>query len=331
VAAHITKFSEASAGSAADEPLHTVTAGGEQARPGTGNAMGLVTASPGEAARHELERQPSTTRCTRSAPSGTHHAEVRALLMKYYGTGQDQSLARARCTPYPTKDRFGLVTVKGEVYAIADIGMRMLEPRELYRAQGFPDSYVIERGPTAAAVEARPGAHVRQQRVPARGARDRRGELRRAAGEGGGLMGYLNPLLKLPAGRALLALPREQREPLEAVLRELRAQADVEAENAWRRRKGPMAAYWRAVATYARHTAHALSKGAETNPQKGDQPRFERGREGMEPAVCESAAGRGAHGAPALATLPQYASPVGGPMGSGQPAAAGPFGEREAA
>lgn len=74
-------------------------------------------------------------------------------------------------------------------------------------------------------------------------------------------MGYLNPLLKLPAGRALLALPAEQRAPLEAVLRELRAQADDEAEKSWKKRKGPMAAYWRAVSTYARHAAHALSKG----------------------------------------------------------------------
>lgn len=74
-------------------------------------------------------------------------------------------------------------------------------------------------------------------------------------------MGYLNPLLKLPAGRALLNLPPADRARIEAVLRELRDQANTEAENAWRRRKGPMAAYWRAVATYARHLAHALSKG----------------------------------------------------------------------
>jgi hypothetical protein len=78
-------------------------------------------------------------------------------------------------------------------------------------------------------------------------------------------MGYINPLLNLPAGRALMALPAEQRAPLEAVLRELRAQADAEAEKSWRKRKGPMAAYWRAVATYARHTAHALSKGSAQN------------------------------------------------------------------
>jgi DNA (cytosine-5)-methyltransferase 1 len=44
-----------------------------------------------------------------------------------------------------TKDLFGLVTIHGETYAIIDIGMRMFEPRELYRAQGFPESYIIDR------------------------------------------------------------------------------------------------------------------------------------------------------------------------------------------
>jgi DNA (cytosine-5)-methyltransferase 1 len=77
---------------------------------------------------------------------GTHHAEVRAFLTKFYGQGgQDQGAGEPLHT-IPTHDRFGLVTVHGEVYAIADIGMRMLQPRELYRAQGFPDSYRIERG-----------------------------------------------------------------------------------------------------------------------------------------------------------------------------------------
>lgn len=80
-------------------------------------------------------------------------------------------------------------------------------------------------------------------------------------------MGYLNPLLKLPAGRALLALPRAERERIEAVMRELRDQANAEAEKCWRRRKGPMAAYWRAVATYARHVAHAVSKGQSNADQ----------------------------------------------------------------
>ena len=65
----------------------------------------------------------------------------------------------------------------------------------------------------------------------------------------------------------------------------------------------------------------------DQNPPVGNQPRFERGREGMEPEACESAAGRGTVGAPALATLPPYASPVGGPMGTEQPAAARLAGE----
>lgn len=74
-------------------------------------------------------------------------------------------------------------------------------------------------------------------------------------------MGYINPLLDLPAGQALQQLPASDRARIEAVMRALRDQANTEAEKAWARRKGPMAAYWRAVATYARHTAHALSKG----------------------------------------------------------------------
>ncbi|PTT21666.1 hypothetical protein DBR12_06240 [Acidovorax sp. HMWF029] len=71
-------------------------------------------------------------------------------------------------------------------------------------------------------------------------------------------MGYINPLLDLPAGRALLALPPKDRRAIATLMRDLRHQANAEAESAWKRRKGPMAAYWRAVSTYARHTAHAL-------------------------------------------------------------------------
>lgn len=77
---------------------------------------------------------------------GQHHAEVRALLCKYYGNDRDGQQLDEPLHTIPTRDRFGLVTVAGELYAIADIGMRMLQPRELYRAQGFPDSYQIDRG-----------------------------------------------------------------------------------------------------------------------------------------------------------------------------------------
>lgn len=73
------------------------------------------------------------------------HALVNAFMVKYYGTDQDPALREPLHT-VTTKDRFGLVTVKGEAYAIVDIGLRMLTPRELYRAQGFPESYRIDTG-----------------------------------------------------------------------------------------------------------------------------------------------------------------------------------------
>lgn len=75
---------------------------------------------------------------------GTHHAEVRAFLVKYYSEGGQWQDLRDPMHTIPTKDRIGLVTIKGEDYAIVDIGMRMLTPRELARAQGFPDSYILD-------------------------------------------------------------------------------------------------------------------------------------------------------------------------------------------
>jgi DNA (cytosine-5)-methyltransferase 1 len=75
---------------------------------------------------------------------GTHVGEVRAFLIKYYSEGgQDQSATDPMHT-IPTKDRIGLVTIRGQDYRIVDIGMRMLTPRELARAQGFPDSYILD-------------------------------------------------------------------------------------------------------------------------------------------------------------------------------------------
>lgn len=92
-------------------------------------------------------------------------------------------------------------------------------------------------------------------------------------------MGYKNPLLELPAGRALANLAPDQRAALEALLRELRFQANQEAEKAWAKRKGPMAAYWRAVATYARHTAHAVSRpGRQVAHMAHAAPIADRGR-----------------------------------------------------
>ena len=74
---------------------------------------------------------------------GTHIGEVRAFLLKYYGTNVGHD-CREPLHTITTRDRFGLVTVRGEEYRIVDIGMRMLTPRELFRAQGFQDSYIID-------------------------------------------------------------------------------------------------------------------------------------------------------------------------------------------
>ena len=80
---------------------------------------------------------------TANGKGGGHIAEVRAFLLKYYGVDQ-APLMEAPLHTITTRDRFGLVLVHGELYQISDIGMRMLAPRELYRAQGFPDSYIID-------------------------------------------------------------------------------------------------------------------------------------------------------------------------------------------
>ena len=73
-----------------------------------------------------------------------HFGEVRAFLVKYYGQGTGQAVTEPLDT-IPTHDRFGLVTIQGVDYQIIDIGLRMLEPRELYGCQGFPDDYIIDR------------------------------------------------------------------------------------------------------------------------------------------------------------------------------------------
>lgn len=126
------------AGRAADQPLSTATASGSQQRIVTSNLVKLRgTCSHG---------QPTDEPLHTISAGGTHMAEVRAFLLKYYGTDQDPQLGEPLHT-VTTKDRYGVVTVTigGEEYAIVDIGMRMLTPRELFAAQGFPADYIIEQ------------------------------------------------------------------------------------------------------------------------------------------------------------------------------------------
>lgn len=74
----------------------------------------------------------------------TKHKEgIAAFLIKYYGPSTGQPLNEPLQT-ITSKDRFGLITIHSQDYKITDIQLRMLSPRELYNAQGFPKDYVIE-------------------------------------------------------------------------------------------------------------------------------------------------------------------------------------------
>ena len=87
-------------------------------------------------------KDPLNTITAQGAAAGVVHS----FLVKYYSKGGQDAACTDPMHTIPTKDRMGLVMVRGEPYAIVDIGLRMLTPRELYRAQGFPDSYVIDTG-----------------------------------------------------------------------------------------------------------------------------------------------------------------------------------------
>lgn len=103
-----------------DEPVPTLTAGAEH------HALVEYTLSP--------EHEEGALR-------------VAAFLISYYGT-ENMSGCDSPAPTITTKDRLGLVTVhvRGTPYVIVDICLRMLQPHELYRAQGFPADYIIDRG-----------------------------------------------------------------------------------------------------------------------------------------------------------------------------------------
>ena len=146
VTANIVKMRGDNVGSAAAEPLHTISAQGTHHAIATANLvhMGHGEGKDGTKRFSHGVRDVAQPLNTVTA-SGATAELVQAFLVKYYGTDQDPAMREPLHT-VTTKDRFGLVTVRGQAYQIADIGLRMLTPRELYRAQGFPESYVIDRG-----------------------------------------------------------------------------------------------------------------------------------------------------------------------------------------
>lgn len=121
------------AGSDADKPLDTVTAVDHNS---------LVTTHI-MTMRNNMDGQKVDEPLTTISCSGAHHAEVQAFLVKYFSNGSPKSVDEPLDT-ITTKDRFAVISVHGEDYIITDIRMRMLQPRELFKAQGFPENYIID-------------------------------------------------------------------------------------------------------------------------------------------------------------------------------------------
>lgn len=176
-APHLVKFRGDSIGTPATDPVPTITSGAGAARPaGAAHALGLSTAFMVQAAHGEgrpggvqrwgagsteARRQLGTVTASGSGGHALAEAElahlspeqeagalrVAAFLIKYYGTGANVPTLVDPVDTITTKDRLALVTVviRGTPYVVVDIGLRMLKPHELYRAQGFPVGYIIDR------------------------------------------------------------------------------------------------------------------------------------------------------------------------------------------
>lgn len=134
----------------ARDPMSTITATGSQQQLATTHVVTLRNNTHGQAADEPLGTVCASTvhhgmiECTLSAEQQAGALQVAAFLVKYYGTGIGVDLREPLDTA-TTRDRMALVTVviQGTPYVIVDIGLRMLKPHELFRAQGFPATYRI--------------------------------------------------------------------------------------------------------------------------------------------------------------------------------------------
>lgn len=139
--AHIVKYYSGDNYSAADAPLATIT---------TRERHGLIESHLCVLRNNQdckSLNEPLPTECT----SGGHFAEIRTSIIKYPPEkrlshwSEIRELLNKYCGYNLSDDEILLLDINGDNYYIADIGMRMLEPRELYNAQGFPADYIIDR------------------------------------------------------------------------------------------------------------------------------------------------------------------------------------------
>lgn len=139
MAQHNTQRDGVHPGRSMNDPLATITTRPTQTNVVACNLTQFYSSNKGNGG--DLNEPTATV-----SASGQHTALVSAFMVKYYGVGIGQSM-RDPVHSITTKDRFGLVTVmiNGVDYVVTDIGMRMLSPRELFNAQGFPPEYIIDR------------------------------------------------------------------------------------------------------------------------------------------------------------------------------------------
>lgn len=128
VAMFLTKFYKTGTGQCLGEPLHTITTS-----PGHFGQVSVLAVPLDELMAAGVDEEVSQK-----------STWVSEFIMEYYGTGVGQEINEPLHTVV-TKDRFALITVLGNEYAILDIFLRMLTPEELKLAQGFPKDYIIDR------------------------------------------------------------------------------------------------------------------------------------------------------------------------------------------
>ena len=182
VAPLLVKFRFNSQGVDITNPMPTITAGSFIKRPGgAGHALGICAPVLTECANTSSPRcmpanEPLRTICAQikgghhaliapfiaknytgvigsditeplhTVTATDHNSLVSAFLTAYYGNEKNGQSVKEPIRTVVSKERFGLVTVEGIDYQIVDIGFRMLQPRELFRAQGFGDDYIIDKG-----------------------------------------------------------------------------------------------------------------------------------------------------------------------------------------
>lgn len=127
IAAFLTKFRKSTPGQSLFEPIHTITTS-----PGHFGQISIMAVDYKQLLASGVDTE-TAQKCT----------WVSEFIMEYYGCGTGQNLNDPLHTVV-TKDRFALITVLGDKYAILDIFLRMLEPEELKLGQGFPKDYIID-------------------------------------------------------------------------------------------------------------------------------------------------------------------------------------------